>query len=945
MSRKFGWVALVLGVGLATAGALAAYLSAGGPWAAAGAAIGAATGAFAPSLYEGTRRRGQAREFLRSTFEEVPPMGWARLLDPRHEIVAFIGREAELASLVSWCGNRSSERLRLVTGPGGVGKTRLAVELVRRMSECDWRSARIADGKEGEVISSLHAATREPTLLVVDYAETRVGLKHMLSALAGDEGDGVKVLLLARSSGEWWDQLGVDEPGVWDMVQSAKSAELALSPVIAADLSDADIVACAVASFARELGVPARIVEIYGGSNRGRVLDLHAAALVAVLAKDPKGTVRVDIRTVLDELLRHEMHYWYQTARVNTLTEGANGISSFIVRRIVAASCLLGAATEEEARALLSRVPGLSPSTKVASWLRELYPPSVGEPDWLGYLRPDRLAELHTVRELISSPELARACLTSLDTRQARRAVTLLARASSDDAQAAILLDRILPEVADFIIGMEGPLETLTAIYNAIPHPTVTLASVAEAISRQILVLLPADSRPALRAQWLWNLELRLNGLGRPADALPFSEEAVAIYRDLAAASPDRYRPDLAAMLANLSVTLMDLGRPADAVTAAREAAAIQRELAAAIPGRYRLDLAQALDNYGVALSAVNGPVDALPVTEEAVALYRELAASPNRYGLDLARSLDNLGTRLSELGRPADALAAEQDAVAICREFVAVNPDGNSPELARLLMNLSITLARRARLADALPVAEEAVAIYQKLAAVIPDRYSPRLAESLAHVSSMFMDLGRTADALPFTEEAVALYRELAAASPDQYRPDLATSLDNLGTCLSELGRPADALTAEREAVAILRELAAASPDQYRPDLAGSLVILCIILSELGRPADALPFTEEAVALYRELAAASPDDYRLLLALGVVNLGNRLSELGRLADALPFTEEAFALYRELATASPDQYCLDLGQCLDTMADVLTALGWHAEADDARNEAARFREQ
>jgi hypothetical protein len=33
-------------------------------------------------------------------------------------------------------------------------------------------------------------------------------------ALAFDQGDGVRVLLLARSAGDWWDQLGVAEPAV-----------------------------------------------------------------------------------------------------------------------------------------------------------------------------------------------------------------------------------------------------------------------------------------------------------------------------------------------------------------------------------------------------------------------------------------------------------------------------------------------------------------------------------------------------------------------------------------------------------------------------------------------------------------------------------------------------------------------------------------------------------
>ena len=72
------------------------------------------------------------------------------------------------------------------------------------------------------------------------------------------------------------------------------------------------------------------------------------------------------------------------------------------------------------------------------------------------------------------------------------------------------------------------------------------------------------------------NLGVRLSELGRPADALPATEEAVTIGRELAAANPDRYRPDLAASLDNLGVRFSELGRPADAEAARKEALAIQ---------------------------------------------------------------------------------------------------------------------------------------------------------------------------------------------------------------------------------------------------------------------------------------------------------------------------------------------------------------------------------
>ena len=81
----------------------------------------------------------------------------------------------------------------------------------------------------------------------------------------------------------------------------------------------------------------------------------------------------------------------------------------------------------------------------------------------------------------------------------------------------------------------------------------------------------------------------------------------------------------------------------ADALQVAEEAVAIRRELAGASPDHYRPGLAHSLTNLGIRLSEVGRPADALPVTEDAVAMYRELAAaSPNLYRSDLARSLAN---------------------------------------------------------------------------------------------------------------------------------------------------------------------------------------------------------------------------------------------------------------------------------------------------------------
>lgn len=61
--------------------------------------------------------------------------------------------------------------------------------------------------QESAAVSAVRAIG-EPAVLIVDYSETRPGLAAMLAevASAGDAPP-MRVVLLARSAGEWWQQL------------------------------------------------------------------------------------------------------------------------------------------------------------------------------------------------------------------------------------------------------------------------------------------------------------------------------------------------------------------------------------------------------------------------------------------------------------------------------------------------------------------------------------------------------------------------------------------------------------------------------------------------------------------------------------------------------------------------------------------------------------------
>jgi tetratricopeptide (TPR) repeat protein len=120
-----------------------------------------------------------------------------------------------------------------------------------------------------------------------------------------------------------------------------------------------------------------------------------------------------------------------------------------------------------------------------------------------------------------------------------------------------------------------------------------------------------------------------LSNLGRREHALKATDQALELYRRLAADNPAAFEPDLASALNNLSVDLSNLGRGEQALHASDEAVKLYRSLVAASPAAFEPDLASALNNLSVHLSDLGRREPALQATQEAVELYRRLAGFP----------------------------------------------------------------------------------------------------------------------------------------------------------------------------------------------------------------------------------------------------------------------------------------------------------------------------
>ena len=707
----------------------------------------------------------------------------------------------------------------------------------------------VDEGAEGDVVRRERAAAPGARLLLaVDYAEARTGLEELLKAAVREEGR-VRVLLLARHAGDWWQRLGAGAGAVRDVVAEASASLMPLAEDLSPGLAGEEAVRQAVPFFAARLGVPAPDAGLITVSAGGepRVLDLHAAALVAVLQsrEQPAGSpLAVDTAMVLEALLAHEKHYWRGRAEAAGLLAGPGGLSMAQVSQVAAAGCLLGTAT---AAGLAERVPGVTVTEAVALWLRELYPP--GADGQLGVMRPDRLAELHVSRELGASPALAEACLTGLDAVQARRALIVLARASGEYPAARKLLESAITRFPEVIAGLAEPREVMIAVADAIPYPSLALAPAHASLSSKIAGTYAADEIG--RAVWLNTLGVLLGALGRREEALTAIDEAVTAYRDLAGARPDAFLPDLASSLNNQSNQLSGLGRREEALTAINEAVTIRRALAGARPDAFLPDLASSLNNQSNQLSGLGRREEALTAINEAVTIRRALAgARPDAFLPDLASSLNNQSNGLAALGRREEALTAINEAVTIRRALAEGRPDAFLRDLAMSLNNQSNQLSGLGRREEALTAIDEAVTIRRALAGARPDAFLPDLATSLNNQSNGLAALGRREEALTAIDEAVTAYRDLAEARPDAFLPDLATSLNNQSLRLADLGRREEAQTAINEAVTIRRALAEARPAVFASRFANSLEIQATILSALGRDAEARVAREEAAAM-----------------------------------------------------------------------------------------------
>ena len=652
----------------------------------------------------------------------------ASLLLARHGVVPFVELAGERAALLAWAEGASPAAARLVHGPGGLGKTRLAIETAAKLADEGWiagfvpgeligRGNELAEMRLRRLIEE--APGDRPLLLAVDYAEQRQGeVAWLTERLLRRRAQGkapVRLLLLARAAGPWLQELFKKpelqsvlgrEDGEPDAVALGGGARLPLERRTALFESSIDAFRRVLEAAGRQTPntppAPEQRERIATNEDYDRPLALQMEAVLHLYGAAP-GEARWGIPKLLERVLGLETSSWGSRLKLD------DGEASRQVARGVGQITLTnGAPDRDSACGLLMRDDGYGPRARgpaetLHGRLHILYGAGA---EALGGLEPDLIGEHHVAD--VATEALVAACLdwAGGDRDKRRQILTVLNRASRKEH--GDKAERARARLAH-LLATRAPTLGGDLVHVAVGTPGALIGLVPELI-RQV---------PAMDEAALAPID----------DALPLYWGSLA---------------DLSLAVAERRVVLAREPIASHAATGGLDESAAAAEDSGS-QGR----LAHCLDTLGIRLGQAGRREDALEAAQEAVRLYRALAAArPDAFTADLARSLNNLGNALSDLGRRKDALDAAQEAADLYRNLAAARPAAFTPELARSVSVLSDILAALERHDEAAAAATEALTLLAPFAERHPESFGELARTILADVERYSAAAGLAPDA-----------------------------------------------------------------------------------------------------------------------------------------------------------------------------------------------------
>ena len=241
-------------------------------------------------------------------------------------------------------------------------------------------------------------------------------------------------------------------------------------------------------------------------------------------------------------------------------------------------------------------------------------------------------------------------------------------------------------------------------------------------------------------------------------------EEALTIYRTLAAQNSETFESDVAWTLNNLAALHYNTQRLDLAEKEYIEALEIQRRLAQQNPEAFESDVAWALNN----LAALHYNTQRLDLAEkeyiEALEIYHRLAQqNPEAFESYVAMTLNNLAILHAYTRRLDWAEKEYTEALEIYRRLAKKNPEVFESYVAWTLNNLADLHADTQQLDLAEKEYIEELEIYRRLAQKNPEAFENNVALTLIGLALLHANTRRFDLAIKELKEALAIYNRMA--------------------------------------------------------------------------------------------------------------------------------------------------------------------------------------
>jgi glycosyltransferase involved in cell wall biosynthesis len=746
------------------------------------------------------------------------------------------GNEDELRNLLAWTDARDFPlKIRLYTGTGGSGKTRLLIETCRRLSTSPgWHIGFLApDITLAELRRRLNAELTENSkwFVVIDYAETRrEQLATLVEVAQGLPLHSLRIVLLARDSGEWWERLPTDYLKC-EQIFAGRATDIPrrVLPLHSDQEERTKAYRDALHAYAKRLGISEldrylNLLPDLRDEHFGHPLYVQMAALLALHGE------RADSANGLTEaILRHEFRYWKALAQAEKVHGGERAVALVMTLSTLAGGLL----TERDAWQSLERSSALLPEkndfAKMFSALCPLYPGRQG----LQPLRPDVLGEALVASGLMSQgAELLLDAVLGAGTTTTKRehALAVLARSV-----------RSRPSLENSL--GDAMQRHFTRIWQEIIKVGAETGSPTMEIACRAFTSLPNAAKVQV---------------------------AGPILSELKASSINW---DSLGLLAADTLVEQSKNRLARSSPSGRDAA--------------RVAHTDALKNRASARHYSADDAGALADAKEAVATIRQISTKSANDLSAYCWALNAASNRSHNLGQYVAAFEFATEAVAQSEKLLRPHDDKAAYRYAMILENLGRCHSYLGRYLESYQCTKTAVEITEPIALRSPDDHVPGYAVCISDLSIRCGELGQYEDEVNYSRKAVDLYRPLAAARPDRHMANYAAALVNLGAAYSGSGLHSDAFSAASESSALLQPLAESRPERFSKAFGGSLINLATCCASLGKFDDALKSAERSVAIFFRLRQAHPIVHQAEYAKALFVLALRHAELGAIQHAL----------------------------------------------------------